>query len=145
MARSRFPAPYAILHLGLRFISVGLCIATLASASYATSRGGYGTGMIGAFIAAIFAMLVDLAEISGLVDPARDVRRLTESTILYLELLTIAICGIVPVMVLMAYTGLQRHDCEDWHPKTECDAAEAVRREVQLYVFLAWILPMGLV
>jgi hypothetical protein len=51
MARSRFPAPYAILHLGLRFISVGLCIGTLASASYATSRGGYGTGMIGAFIA----------------------------------------------------------------------------------------------
>jgi hypothetical protein len=90
-------------------------------------------------------MLVDLAEISGLVDPARDVRRCTESSILYLELLTMAICGIVPVMVLMAHTGLQRHDCEDWHPKAECDAQEAARREVQLYVFLAWILPMCLV
>lgn len=53
MARARYPAPYALLHLALRFLSMGLCIATLACASYATSR-GYGVGMIGAFIAVGF-------------------------------------------------------------------------------------------
>ncbi len=51
MARARFPAVYAIVQLLLRAVSVAICIATLASASYATSRAGYGTGMIGAFIA----------------------------------------------------------------------------------------------
>jgi hypothetical protein len=53
MARSRFPAPYAIFQIVLRTISLGLCIATLASASYATSRAGYryGRAMAGSFIA----------------------------------------------------------------------------------------------
>jgi hypothetical protein len=63
MARSRYPAPYAILHLSLRFISVGLCIATMASASYATSRGGYGTGMVGAFIAVIALFIPGLPQL----------------------------------------------------------------------------------
>lgn len=90
-------------------------------------------------------MMVDLAEISGLVDPARDVPRFTETTIVYLEMMVVAICGIVPVMVLMAYTGLQRHDCEELRPKVECDAEEQAREDVQTYVFLAWILPLCLV
>ncbi|KAH6622567.1 hypothetical protein F5144DRAFT_580830, partial [Chaetomium tenue] len=93
----------------------------MASASYATSRGGYGTGMVGAFIASVLTMMVDLAEISGLVDPARDVPRVKETTIVYLEMMVVAICGIVPIVVLMAYSGLQRHDCEELRPKVECD------------------------
>jgi hypothetical protein len=93
----------------------------------------------------VLTMMVDLAEISGLVDPARDVPRFTETTIVYLEMMVVAICGIVPVMVLMAYTGLQRHDCEELRPKVECDAEEQAREDVATYVFLAWILPLCLV
>ncbi|KAK3897117.1 hypothetical protein C8A05DRAFT_39335 [Staphylotrichum tortipilum] len=145
MARARFPAAYAIIQLFLRGVSVALCIATLASASYATSRAGYGTGMIGAFIAAILTLFVDLAEISGLSDPARHVRRCTENALVYLEILTMAVCGIVPIMVLLAFLGLQRHDCEVYHPKEECDEMESRRREVRLYVDLSWILPVSLV
>jgi hypothetical protein len=93
----------------------------------------------------VLTMMVDLAEISGLVDPARDVPRFTETTIVYLEMMVVAICGIVPVMVLMAYTGLQRHDCEELRPKVQCDAEEQAREDVATYVFLAWILPLCLV
>ena len=166
MARARFPAVYAIVQLFLRAVSVAICIATLASAIYATSHGGYGTGMIGAFVAvclspmpnlqpkrahaksrtqAIFTLLVDLAEISGLSDPARDVRRCTESALVYLEILTMAVCGIVPIMVQLAFAGLHRWDCEALHSRKECDEMERRQMEVQLYVALAWILPMSLV
>ncbi|KAH6621641.1 hypothetical protein B0J18DRAFT_231897 [Chaetomium sp. MPI-SDFR-AT-0129] len=106
MARARYPAPYALVHLVLRFLSMGLCIATLACASYASSR-GYGVGMIGAFIAIILTSLLDLSETSALLDPRRHVRRLSEPTLLYLELLATALCGILPVMCLMAYLGLK--------------------------------------
>ncbi|KAL2196966.1 hypothetical protein P885DRAFT_77448 [Corynascus similis CBS 632.67] len=145
MARSRYPVPYAILHLILRLISTCLCVVTICSASYASSKAGYGTGMVGAFVAAIFTMLIDLSEIAGLVDPARDVRRFTETSIVYLELLIMAVCGIVPIMVLMAFLGLQRRDCENWRPKDECEAEERARRDVQVYVLLAWVLPLCLV
>ncbi|KAK4150794.1 hypothetical protein C8A00DRAFT_36582 [Chaetomidium leptoderma] len=144
MARPRFPAPYAILHLGLRFISVGLCIATLASASYASSRAGYGTGLVGAFIASIFAMLVDLAEISALTDPARVVRRCSEHAMVYLEMLTVAICGVLPVMVVLAYQSLQHPGCGPHRPENECEDERRRRGEVQVYVTLAWILPEAL-
>ncbi|KAL2173459.1 uncharacterized protein P884DRAFT_303427 [Thermothelomyces heterothallicus CBS 202.75] len=144
MTRPRYPAPYAILHLILRLISVCLCIFTICSAGYASFRAAYGTGMVGAFVAAIFTMLVDLSEIAGLVDPARDVRRFSESAIIYLELLIIAVCGIVPIMVLMAFMGLQRRDCENWRPKQECDAEQTARDEVQIYVLLSWVLPLCL-
>ncbi len=51
MARPRFPAPYAIFQLVLRFISVGICVATIASASYVASHPGYGARVAGAFVA----------------------------------------------------------------------------------------------
>ncbi|KAL2169390.1 hypothetical protein VTG60DRAFT_6096 [Thermothelomyces hinnuleus] len=89
-------------------------------------------------------MLVDLSEIAGLVDPARDVRRFSESAIIYLELMIIAVCGIVPIMILMAFMGLQRRDCENWRPKDECDAEQRARDEVQIYVLLSWVLPLCL-
>lgn len=89
-------------------------------------------------------MLVDLSEIAGLIDPARDVRRFSESAIVYLELLLIAICGIVPVMVLMAFLTTQQSDCESWRPKSECDAEKRARDEVQVYVTLSWVLSLCL-
>ncbi len=51
MARPRFPAPYAIFQLVLRFISVGACVATIASASYVASHPGYGARVAGGFVA----------------------------------------------------------------------------------------------
>ncbi|KAK4141734.1 uncharacterized protein C8A04DRAFT_30723 [Dichotomopilus funicola] len=188
MARARYPAPYALLHLVLRFLSMGLCIATLACASYASSR-GYGVGMIGAFIAIILTTLLDLSEVSALLDPRRHVRRLSEPTLLYLELLATALCGILPVMCLMAYLGLKPPGgFESCGPVGVLDHAEgrslAVRdgsgsgsrsgpgsgpgsgtgsgwvceggeermkgvlaevQEMNVYLFLAWVLPLGLV
>lgn len=90
-------------------------------------------------------MLVDLAEISGLADAGRQVRRCKVSALVYLEIVTMAICGTVPIMVVLAYTSSQRHDCEDHHPKAECEETERRKREVSLYVALAWILPECLV
>lgn len=90
-------------------------------------------------------MVIDLAEISGLADPAGHVRRCTESALVYLEMVTMAVCGTVPIMVLLAFTGLQRHDCESYHPKAECDERERLKREVGIFVALAWILPECLV
>jgi hypothetical protein len=90
-------------------------------------------------------MMLDLAEISGLADPAGHVRRCTESALVYLELITMAICGIVPIMVVLAYTGLQRHDCASHHSIAECEERERRKREASIYVALAWILPECLV
>ncbi len=56
-----------------------------------------------------------------------------------------AVCGIVPIMVLLAFTGLQRHDCDAHNPKEECDEMERRKKEVELYVALSWILPVSLV
>jgi hypothetical protein len=90
-------------------------------------------------------MMVDLAEISGLADPARHVRRCTESGLVYLEVLTIAICAILPIMVILAVESLGRPLCPHSQSQEACDSAEKnLRREVDLYVFLSWILPVTL-
>lgn len=51
MARSRFPAPWAITQLVFRTISVGLSVATLISAIYSSVQYGYGRSMVGSYIA----------------------------------------------------------------------------------------------
>jgi hypothetical protein len=89
-------------------------------------------------------MMVDLAEISGLADPARHVRRCTESGLVYLEVLTIAICAILPIMVPLAVEGLGRPHCTYGQPQAECETETRLSREVDLYVFLSWILPVTL-
>ncbi len=95
-------------------------------------------------------MLLDLTELSALLDPARHVRRCTESSLIFLEMVVMAVCGIVPVMVMLSgvysSAGLSGYYCESsQRPKAECDERERVQQEVSTYEFLAWVLPVSLV
>jgi hypothetical protein len=91
-------------------------------------------------------MALDLSEISGLADPARHVRRCTESSLIYLEVLVMGMCGIIPWMVQLAHSGVFfPPECNYSPPTPECDEQERINREVDPYVMLAWILPACLV
>ena len=95
-------------------------------------------------------MLLDLIELSALLDPARHVRRCTESSLVFLEVVVMAVCGIVPVMVMLSgvysSAALSPYYCQiSQRPKAECEEMERVLREVSTYESLAWILPVSLV
>ncbi len=95
-------------------------------------------------------MLLDLTELSALLDPARHVRRCTESSLVFLEIVVMAVCGIVPIMVMLSSVnssaGLSRWYCDPpQRPKTECEERDRMQLEVNTYEPLAWILPMSLV
>ncbi len=95
-------------------------------------------------------MMLDLIELSALLDPARHVRRCTESSLVFLEVVVMAVCGIVPVMVMLSSiyssAGLSRYYCDSpQRPKAECEERERMQQEVNNYEPLAWILPVSLV
>lgn len=54
MARSRYPAPFAVIQLILRFLSLAFSSSTLIAAAYTSINYGYGRAMVGAFIAVCF-------------------------------------------------------------------------------------------
>lgn len=54
MARLRYPAPFAVIQLILRFLSLAFSSSALIAAAYTTEKYGYGKAMIGAFIAVCF-------------------------------------------------------------------------------------------
>ncbi|OBT75182.1 hypothetical protein VF21_06106 [Pseudogymnoascus sp. 05NY08] len=104
MVRSRFPKPWGITQLVLRSISAGLSFATLIVAIYASTR-GHGRAMVGAYIASIWAMIVDVPEIAGLADSSRRTPRCTEGFTAFLSFVTMLICAIAPIAVVISVTG----------------------------------------
>ncbi|KAK3363143.1 hypothetical protein B0T25DRAFT_575770 [Lasiosphaeria hispida] len=126
MARSRLPSPYAIWRIALHSISLVLCIIIIGSSSYAASFGhGYGARLVTRFIAAFWALAVDVAEIAALADAKRRVRRCPALYLCFLELLTIAICIVLPL--LLYGVGASDHDCMNI-PLGECEYEQDIRK-----------------
>ncbi|KAH8649349.1 hypothetical protein BX600DRAFT_517719 [Xylariales sp. PMI_506] len=136
MTRSRFPAPYATFQLAFRIISVLLCIATLCAASYASAKYGYGKGMVGCFIAALWTLTVDGPEITGLADSKRNVQRCTPGYLSFLELLTTAFCALLPIIAIVAFEGVY-HECGGGRPTNICEEEERHRSEASSAVYAA--------
>ncbi len=91
-------------------------------------------------------MALDLAEISGLADPARHVNRCTESSLIYLEVLIMGMCGVIPWIVQVSQNGPLYHECDyDLSDTPDCQERERIIREIYLYLELTWILPVCLV
>lgn len=85
-------------------------------------------------------MAVDTAEIAGLADRTRRVRRCTEGSLGCLDILTMLLNGILPVVNLLAVTGLS-WECGG-RPQDECEEEERFRSEALNAAFVTWVLPV---
>ncbi|OBT69105.1 hypothetical protein VE03_01376 [Pseudogymnoascus sp. 23342-1-I1] len=139
MARSRFPAPWAITQLFFRIVSVGLSSATFVIAIYCSAKYGYGSAMVGSFIASIWAIAVDAPEVAGLLDSTRRTRRCTDGYIVFLSVATMLICALVPVAVQIAVLGTY-HECGG-KPADVCREEERLRDRSGMVPSLAFALP----
>lgn len=85
-------------------------------------------------------MAIDTAEIAGLADRTRRVRRCTEGSLGCLDCLTMLINAILPVVNLIAVTGLS-WECGG-HPQDQCDEEEQFRSGALNAAFVTWVLPV---
>ncbi|KAG6366756.1 hypothetical protein INS49_000936 [Diaporthe citri] len=138
MARSRFPAPFAVTLLILRFLSLAFSVSALLGAAYTAANYGYGRAMVGAFIASVWTMVVDTTEIFGLTDHTRRTHRCTEGSLGFLDLLTILLNAILPAVNLPAATSLS-WECGGL-PQDQCEEEEQFRSETLNAAFATWVL-----
>lgn len=89
-------------------------------------------------------MIVDVSEIAALVDITRRVRRCTEGYSAFLSIVTMLVCGIVPISVVLAVDGYESHYCGGKLGKEmeECEREESRWMDADKYTFIAWILPI---
>ncbi|KAK0730897.1 hypothetical protein B0H67DRAFT_678625 [Lasiosphaeris hirsuta] len=126
MSRSRLPSLYAIWRILLHSLSLVLCIIIIGLSSYSASFGyGYGARLATRFIAAFWTLAVDVAEIAALADAKRRVRRCPALYLCFLELLTIVICIVLPL--LLFGVGTSDHSCMNI-PLDECPYEQDIRR-----------------
>lgn len=85
--------------------------------------------------------MLDTVEIFGLTDNTRHLRRCTEGSLVCLDVLTMLLNAILPVVNLLAVTGLT-WECGDI-PQDQCEEEEQFRSEALSAAFVSWVLPVA--
>jgi hypothetical protein len=85
-------------------------------------------------------MVVDTSEIARPADRTRRIRRCTEGPLGCLDILTMLINVILPVVNLLAVTGLS-WECGG-RPQDQCEEEERFRSEALSAAFATWVLPV---
>ncbi|KAK3335206.1 hypothetical protein B0T19DRAFT_405813 [Cercophora scortea] len=132
-------APYAKWLIAIHSLSLALCVAIIALSGYATSFGfGYGAAMASIYVAAIWTLIVDVAEISAIATSR--LARLSELHLCLLELVTAAISFLFPLFLYGV--GSSPSACPKDVPISNCQNEDIVRK-AQLRVNFALILAMA--
>ncbi|KAK3693422.1 hypothetical protein B0T22DRAFT_436606 [Podospora appendiculata] len=133
------PASYAKWQIAIHGLSLALCIAIIGLSGYATSFGfGYGAAMASIYFAAVWTLIVDVAEISAIA--TNRLARLSELHLCLLELVTTALCFFFPLFLYGV--GGSPNACPKDIPISGCENEDIVRK-AQLGVNLALILAMA--
>lgn len=85
--------------------------------------------------------MVDSAEIAALADRTRRVRRCNEGSLGCSDILTMLINAILPVVNLLAVTGVS-WECGS-RPQDQCEEERRFRSEALSAAFVTWVLPVA--
>lgn len=113
MTRRRLPGRFAITLTVLHSLSPIACLAAIGAAGYAVGKNqAAGLEMIGTFIAALWTIGVEVAEVAALADRKRKrIRRFPAKFLYLVELLTAIICFAVPSVPMFVYSEVRYERC----------------------------------
>lgn len=80
---------------------------------------------------------MDVSEFIALVDTRRRTRRCTEGYLAFLSFLTMLICGVLPIICILAFEGIS-HECGG-RPANVCEEEERKRDIAYNSLLAVWI------